>query len=116
MPDWIQSFYRWYINIGNQYGVNPFIFGVIYVSAIPFFVISIGWIVRNYKKRKPIILPVLSTTFFFLSSYIYLIFDGENIPSWIYGIVLIWAGYGAFVAVQKIRSRIHEHKQHEDSE
>jgi hypothetical protein len=60
--------------------VNPLIFGAIYVGAIPFFFFSLVWLVRNIRKKKSIVIPVLLTGFFFISAYLYLIIVGENIP------------------------------------
>jgi hypothetical protein len=36
-----------FLNAEANYGVNPLIFGAIYVGAIPFFSFSIGWLIRN---------------------------------------------------------------------
>jgi hypothetical protein len=37
----------WFMSLGDQYGVNPIIFGAIYVGAIPFFTLSLGWLVKS---------------------------------------------------------------------
>ena len=68
----------WFMSLGDQYGVNPIIFGAIYVGAIPFFTISLGWLVKSFKNKKPIILPMLSSGFFFISAYLYLIIQDQN--------------------------------------
>ena len=77
---------RWFYSLGENYGVNPLIFGAIYVGAIPFFSLSIAWLVKNYRQKKSIVLPALSAMFFFISAYIYLIFAGKNVPVWVYAI------------------------------
>jgi len=59
-----ESFVNWFLSLGEAYGVNPFIFGGIYIGAIPFFTLSIGWLVRNYRKGKSIVLPAMSAMFF----------------------------------------------------
>ena len=33
----IEAFSDWFLSLGANYGVNPWIFGAIYVGAIPFF-------------------------------------------------------------------------------
>ncbi|MDR9367381.1 MAG: hypothetical protein RI575_18755, partial [Balneolaceae bacterium] len=87
--EWIESLSTWFLNLSENYGVNPFIFGGIYVGAIPFFTISVAWVVRNYKKGLSIVLPILSASFFFVSAYLYLMIAGENVPLWVYLIVVM---------------------------
>ncbi|MCH2451335.1 MAG: hypothetical protein MK198_14505 [Gracilimonas sp.] len=53
------------MGLSENYNVNPYIFGGIYVGAIPFFTLSVAWIIRNKRKGKPITLPVISTGFFY---------------------------------------------------
>jgi hypothetical protein len=73
----LEAIQNWFSGLGTQYGVNPFIFGAIYLGAIPFFSLSIGWLIQNYRRGKSIVLPALSAMFFFVSTYIYLIFAGK---------------------------------------
>lgn len=106
--EWFQSLSNWFFSLSENYGVNPFIFGGIYVGAIPFFTISAAWIVRNYKRGLSIVLPVLSTSFFFVSAYLYLIIAGENVPLWVYLIVAAMLVYGGLATYGKINSQIKE--------
>lgn len=96
------------LGLSSEYGVDPFIFAGIYVGAIPFFLMSMGWIVRNYKFGKPLILPILSTLLFFISSYLYLIVAGENVPLWVYGLVVVMVSAGGISTWRKIRKKMHE--------
>jgi len=96
----------WFWGLGEQYGVNPLIFGSIYVGAIPFFSLSIAWIIRNYRLEKSIVVPSVLATFFFISAYLYLIIVGQNVPWWVYGIVIAMVMYGAYSTYQKVRARI----------
>ena len=84
--DW-SSLKDWFLQLGEQYGVNPIIFGAIYVGAIPFFSLSIAWLVNNFRKKKSIVLPALLAGFFFISAYLYLIIAGKNVPFWVYSFV-----------------------------
>lgn len=106
-----ENIQNWFLSLGAEYGVNPFIFGAIYVGAIPFFSLSIGWLIRNYRKGKSIVLPALSAMFFFISAYIYLIFAGKNVPWWVYGVVVLLVIIGAYSTVKKVRKQISEVKQ-----
>ncbi|MEX0747502.1 MAG: hypothetical protein WD275_05825, partial [Rhodothermales bacterium] len=73
----MNTIYTWFLSLGRDYGVNPIIFGSIYVGAIPFFTLSVAWIVHNLKRKRPITLPVLSASFFFVSPYLYLLVAGR---------------------------------------
>ena len=101
-----EAWQNWFLNLGAQYGVNPFIFGAIYIGAIPFFSISVGWLIRNYRQGKSIVLPAVAATFFFISAYIYLIFVGKNVPFWVYGIIVLLLVVGVYSTIKKVRKQI----------
>ncbi len=105
--DW-NSIVDWFMGLGEKYNVNPFVFGGIYVGAIPFFTASMAWIVRNYRNGKSIVLPILFAGFFFVSAYLYLIVVGRNVPFWVYGFVLGLIVFGAFSTMKKIKTKINE--------
>ncbi|HET7215161.1 MAG TPA: DUF547 domain-containing protein [Terriglobia bacterium] len=102
--NWLENWFRnWFESLGGKYNVNPFIFGGIYVGAIPFFILSVGWIISNLRKKKPIVLPVLVASFFFISAYLYLLIVGRNIPLWVYAIIAAMVAFGLYSTVRKIR-------------
>ena len=103
--DFLQTFINSVMALGAEYGVNPFIFAAIYVGAIPFFTISVGWLVRNLRRGRPPTLPILSAGFFFISAYLYLLIAGRNIPLWVYGLIAVMVAYGAYSTVQKIKKQ-----------
>lgn len=74
----------WFMGLGRQYGVDPVIFGSIYVTTVPFFWVSVAWLVRNARAGTSITLPVCSTSFFTIAAYAYPFAVGENLPIWIY--------------------------------
>ncbi len=102
----LESIYSWLMSLGDSYGVNPLIFGIIYVGAIPFFSLSVVWLIYNYKRGISIILPVLSSTFFFVSAYLYLLIAGKNVPWWVYLIVLLMIIIGGWFTIKKIRNKV----------
>lgn len=101
-----ESFIDWFMGLGAQYGVNPIIFGSIYVGAIPFFTLSLGWFIRNLKQKKPIALPALSAGFFFISAYLYLLIAGQNIPIWVYGVVALLIVFGVYTTINKVKTQV----------
>ena len=103
-----EAFTEWFLSLGDQYGVNPIIFGSIYVGAIPFFTLSVARLVRNLRRKKSIVLPTLSASFFFISAYLYLLVAGRNIPLWVYGFIAAMVAFGIYSTVKKIRTQAAE--------
>jgi len=102
----LESLQAWFLSFGTEYGVDPVIFGVIYVGAIPFFMASIAWFVRNKKAKKSIVLPTLFAGFFFISAYLYLAVAGKNIPVWVWGILGAMIIYGVWSTVKSVKQKI----------
>ena len=103
----------WFLGLGDEYGVNPVIFGAIYVGAIPFFSLSIGWLIRNLRRRKSPVVPLLAASFCFVSAYLYLLIAGKNIPTWVYAFVAVMVLVGIVSTVRKVRSQIGKREAHE---
>ena len=103
MPADVQA---WFFSLGENYGVNPWIFGGIYIGAIPFFLLSIAWLVRNARAGRSTVLPTLSAGFFFISAYLYLAVAGRNIPAWVWVVLAALVVYGAISTVRDTRRKI----------
>ncbi|MCR2833662.1 hypothetical protein [Parerythrobacter lacustris] len=102
----LESINQWFLSLGAEYGVNPYIFGGIYVGAIPFFILSIGWLVRRAKAGKSTVLPTLCAGFCFVSAYIYLAIAGRNIPLWVWIFLGALIVYGAWSSIRDTRRKI----------
>ena len=100
------AFREWFLSLGAQYGVNPLVFGAIYVGAIPFFTLSLGWTIRNLRRKQPAAFQALLTGFFFISAYLYLLVAGHGIPWWVYGMIVGLVVFGAVSTVRKVRRKI----------
>lgn len=101
-----EAFSNWFFSLSENYNVNPFIFGGIYIGAIPLFTLSIAWLIKNYRNGKSIAAPALAATFFFVSAYIYLLIFGKNVPFWVYGIVILMVIYGAYSTIKSVGKKI----------
>ncbi len=97
---------NWFLSLGAQYGVNPYIFGAIYVGAIPFFLASIAWLVRCRRSGRSIMLPVLCAGFCFISAYLYLAIAGRNIPVWVWVLLAALIAYGTWSTVRDVRRKL----------
>jgi len=110
--DYVQNGYLvsdikgWFLGLGKRYGVNPLIFGSIYVGAIPFFSLSIAWLVRNLRRGQSVVAPLLSAAFFFVSAYLYLLVAGQNIPVWVYIVIAGMLAFGVWSTVRKVRGQV----------
>ncbi|TDI72040.1 MAG: hypothetical protein E2O88_00830 [Bacteroidetes bacterium] len=102
--DWWLSFKDWFLGLGEVYGVNPVIFGSLYVGSIPFFTLSLGWVIKNIRQKKPIAIPILLTGVFFISAYLYLIIAGRNIPFWVYLFIMAMVAFGVISTLIKLRN------------
>ncbi len=102
---WWETFKDWFLSLGEKYGVNPYIFGGIYIGAIPLFFLCLAWSVRNIRNKKPFVIPVLLTGLCFISAYVYLIIAGKNIPVWVYIFIGVMVLYGVYSTFKKIKSK-----------
>jgi hypothetical protein len=96
----------WVLALGAQYNVNPYVFGAIYVGAIPFFFASIGWLVARARAGRSTVVPTMLAGFFFVSAYLYLAVAGRNIPLWVWIFLAVLVLYGAWSTVRDTRRKI----------
>ena len=102
----IDAAHQWFLSLGEEYGVNPYIFGAIYVGAIPFFLASIAWLVKRARAGRSTLLPTMLSGFFFVSAYLYLAVVGRNIPVWVWLFLAALVAYGAWTTVRDTRRKI----------
>ena len=98
----------WLMSLGTEYGVNPFIFAVIYIGTIPLFSLSVARLIQNYRRSRSTILPALWAIFFFFSAGIYVVLAGKNVPWSFYAFLTLMLIIGAYSALKKVRGRISE--------
>ena len=104
----LNTFIDWFMALGEPYGVNPLIFGTIYVGAIPFFWLAIAWVVRNIKRGKSVAVPVIMACCCTVSAYVYLIIVGENVPGWVYVLISGIIIYAVYSTLRKVRKSKNE--------
>jgi hypothetical protein len=106
MMDYLASAQAWVMGLGAQYGVNPLIFGAIYVGAIPFFLLFTGIAIKRLRAGQSAVVPILAAGLCFVSAYIYLAIVGRGIPLWVWGFLGALIAYGAWSAVRDFRKKL----------
>ena len=96
----------WFFSLGAEYGVDPVVFGAIYVGAIPLFALSVAWLVRRVRRGRSPVVPALCAGACFVSAYVYLLAVGMNVPAWVYGAVAVLVVGGAWSAVRSVRAKV----------
>ena len=99
------AFKTWFFSLGAEYGVDPIIFGAIYIGAIPFFLASIAWLVRRQRSGQSTVLPAMCAGLCFVAAYLYLAVAGRNIPVWVWIFIAALLGYGVWSTLRDIRRK-----------
>lgn len=95
----------WFFGLGAEYRVNPYIFGSLYVGAIPFFVAAIAWLVRRRRQQRSITVPALCAGMCFVSAYVYLAIVGRNIPPWVWMFIAVLIIYGTWSTIRDVKRK-----------
>ena len=84
----------WFLGVGYCYAVNPPVFGSICAGPIPFFRLSITWLVRYLRRGRA------------TGAHRYLLVASKNIPGWVYSFIAGMLELCVCSTVRKIRSQI----------
>jgi len=106
----IDAFAGWFLSLGAEYGVNPWIFGAIYLGAIPFFLAASAWLVRRARAGRSTVVPALCAGMCFISAYLYLAIAGRNIPVWVWIVMVALIAYGAIATIRDTRRKIRDNR------
>lgn len=106
MIETVRSAFDQVLALGTRYGVNLVVFAAIYIGAIPFFLLSSGVAVRRLRVDRPAALWIVAAGLCFISAYLYLAVAGHGIPVWVWAVLAILVGYGAWSAVRSARRKL----------
>lgn len=98
----MDSFIEWMYSFGEQYGVNPLIFALLYFGTIPLSLLSFSFLIRNFQRKKSLFFPILGMSLSFIGTYIYLFIVGKNIPIWVWCLIVGIMIYGSYILILKI--------------
>jgi hypothetical protein len=95
------------LTLGREHGVNPWVFGVLYLLHHPLFWGTIAWLAARVRQRRPVGGVIVLAVFFWFMPYLYIFFFGRALPWWVYVLVLLLIALGAPHALKEIRRRLH---------
>lgn len=105
MTDYITIFKDWVIGLGEKHEVDPLLLGSLYLISKLCFFSFLGWVLKNLRSKKAILIPLLLACVSFSLPYLYLVIAGRNISIWVYlGIGLMFT-YGGFSIWKKITAK-----------
>ncbi|UCC12899.1 MAG: hypothetical protein JSW02_05080 [candidate division WOR-3 bacterium] len=104
MIEFVQS---WLADIQSNYGVNPVIFGIIYVVCVLPFWISIYKIIAGLKNRRrgQVTTFTLILGFTILAPFVYVAFFGRNLPAWFWVVAAVVISYSVYSVLRRIRKK-----------
>jgi hypothetical protein len=97
--------------LGREHGVNPWVFGVLYLLHHPLFWGTIAWLAARVRQRRRVGGVIVLAVFFWFMPYLYIFFFGRALPWWVYALVLLLIALGAPHVLKEIRRRLHPHRQ-----
>lgn len=106
MIEFFESIWVSITELGSKHNVDPVLFAILYIGTIPPYLGSLAIAIRNHRKGKSIVLPILSTVFFFIFPAVYVAVFGKDVAWWIYLIIAFMVGYGGYNIFLKFRSRV----------
>jgi hypothetical protein len=96
----------WLGGLGEQYGVDPVVYAVLYVGAAPLLFVSLGWLIRRIRGSESVLGPAVASAFFFSVPTLYVIIAGRDLPAWVYAVLAVLAGIGAVITVRHVRNAV----------
>lgn len=94
------------MRFGDRHGVNPWVFGVLYLSHHPLFWGTMAWLAARVRQKRPVAGVVALGVFFWFMPYAYIFVFGRGLPGWSYALAAILAALGGARAIQEIRRRL----------
>lgn len=91
--------------LSATYNVNPVIFGILYVGGIPLFLAAGAWLANRARQKKPIAVQAMLLLYLAVQPYLYVAIFGENLPSWVYIVILAMIGVGVWSTISSVRKK-----------
>ena len=91
----------------ETYHVDPVIFAVIYLASVPVFYYSLFRAIRALARGLKSEAMRWSTVFLctIVAPFLYVLVVGRNLPWWVYAIIAVLVGRGAYSVVARLRGK-----------
>ena len=107
MQDFFLRHWHALLLFGTAHGVNPWLFGALYLVHHPLFWGTMAWLAARVRRKRPVALQVTLGVVFWLMPYAYVFIFGHALPWWAYALALIVLAVGGTHALKEIRRRLH---------
>lgn len=99
--DWIEK-------VKEQYNVNPYVFGAIYLVCAPFFWLSLYKIVANIKNRQTdkVIKWCITIGIVIIAPFSYVALFGRNLPTTFWVAVFLVISFSVVSLLRNIRQKL----------
>lgn len=89
----------------ETYGVNPVVFLAIFLGSGPVFYYSLYRLLRSLARKAGGATGMWSAVFLGATAapYLYVLVFGRNLPAWVYGILALLIGQGAWSLAKRLR-------------
>jgi hypothetical protein len=105
MTEYITQLKDWIVGLGEKHDVDPLLLGCLYLISKLFFFGFLGWVLKSFRAKKSILIPLLFACLSFSIPYTYLIIAGRNISVWVYVFIALMFVYGGFTIWKKITQK-----------
>lgn len=99
---------EWFFGLSENYSVNPWIFGILYVGGIPVFFAVLAWLAKRAKDKKPVTVQALLLLYLAIQPYLYVAVFGENLPAWVYGAIGVLIALGVWSTYNSVQKKKRE--------
>jgi len=96
----------WLGGLGEEHGVDPLIYAILYIGSAPFFLGSLAWLIRRIRRRGDLAAPATATALFFSLPTLYVLVAGRNLPWWIYAVLFGLTAIGGVGVIRRIRQAL----------
>ena len=88
--------------LGTAHGVNPVLFGALYLAHHPLFWGTMAWLAARVRRQAPGRPAVAALgVFFWMMPYAYVFLFGRGLPWWAYGLALFFLAVGGTTPAKK---------------
>ena len=107
MHDFLLRHWHDILHFGDAHGVNPWVFGTLYLIHHPLFWGTMAWLAVCVRRKRPVAVLVILGVVFWTMPYAYILLFGRGLPWWAYAVALVFLAVGGLHVVKEIQKRLH---------